>query len=537
MSARCLASPRSAVVFWLGFGGVAFGALTACGGSTSEEKRGDNRPSVAIDEDAGPTGSGASASSAHPGSSSASGQATSTSKPGSGPTSGSKPGQPSGNTGGSTGGYTGGGTGGYTGGGTGGYTGGGTGGYTGGGTGGHTAGIGGSGPFQPRPPIMIPNRPNGGVTNAENCSEPTEEKSAGSYCYAQQNCSNDSIYSSCSNIGGSNWQCNCGDYNRALGYTVTNADASVCLATLNLCTPGKEPEFGPTACGVEESPQVYSNSCSTQRSCTRSVDLGGGMQVSISDYQYANCQDNGEGVINCSCQTTLVGRAYDFIGTTLQAACTNSLDLCASAEEPEFTAEPKCVPSRSESAYNCSYSEYCTSQAEVQEGVSQIVAESPSASCYRQSEDGPWSCSCANPDISMNFEVAASQAVGGLCLNAFDLCTDFDPSKLPTEPPCSSIVNVTENSYMGTACDASAQCGHAVTLNGLDVTLYGAITTTCQAAEGGGWDCLCYGGSSSASLQIEADTDWDACAKAVVECPSVVPNYESNIGGRIDKPL
>jgi hypothetical protein len=486
---------------WLVLGGSVV-ATSACGASTLDEGRDHpDKPSIAIDEDSGvggATSGGAGTQSPAMGSAS---------QPGTKPTSGGGMTIPSGTP------------------------------TPTGGTG--TTKPGTSTTDQPpvtTPPVMLPPivkppiaLPPAGTSvtppaQVDNC-EPSTVHSDEKYCETIVSCDNATLYASCYDNGGGGWDCGCSNGYTSLSYRVAGADAGICDSSIVLCTPGQEPELSDVTCGSDYA-YTSSNYCSSQRSCTRTAELEGGLQAQLQDYQQSSCQDLLDGSISCWCAASGTQRNYEFTGTELSDTCSASLDLCANSEAPTFPAEQTCEPQyRSDYGTSCEYSILCKSTVEVSPGVTAVAQESQYSNCYQQTTNGPWGCSCSSGQLGLNFEIANEVISSAeLCPNALSVCEDFDPSALTGEVACKQ-----NSQYAGTGyCSATAVCTQDGNVGGLDLSLKGSISTSCQVGEDGSWSCVCYGGVSQVALEVEAADEWDACGQAIAECPDLVPR---SVGG------
>jgi hypothetical protein len=483
---------------WL-LAGVLMSGIVACGGSTSDEGRGNmNTPPTRIDEDAGAQppsendqdgGTSPSPSSEDPDEPAPGGSeepGTSPTTPGATPpvmtTTPGKPTEPS----------------------------------TPVGTG--------------RPPVVFP--PPVGTTSpieeVVNCQPPTVREST-DYCEATQQCDNDSIYSYCKSDGTGSWSCQCADNYGSRSFTVPGGDPSVCVSSLALCTPGEQPEVTGSEC-QDATTYLSGDYCSAQRACTSSADIAGG-SASIYDYQYSNCQIGLGGAITCSCSANGYSQLYELSDTTLAAACTDSLGLCAEQQPLDFPEELTCKASyRSQSPSDCQYNEECRSEVPVQDGVVAIYSEAHNSSCY-DAGTGSWQCNCYDATNSMSFEVAADQIADlDLCPTTLSLCNDFDASQL-SEGECTR----TSESAGDTYCNAQVSCEHTGTVSGLDITVLGYVSTDCQIAEDGSWNCNCYGGTTSASHSLMAEDAWTACELSTDVCPGLVPTTAN--GGNVGFPI
>jgi hypothetical protein len=389
-----------------------------------------------------------------------------------------------------------------------------------------------------RPPIVLPpmspSAPGSDAPAPEGCSDASVTTGTG-YCENIQSCSNDSIYSSCKDQGNGTWSCTCssnyfyGNY-ELQGVTETTA----CGPVLELCKGGQAtvPEFGELTCDAVTS-SADATSCYVNQSCTRSATLSEGITALQYDQKYANCYDNGNGTLTCSCGTNTTSQQYELSSTDLASSCQAILDVCTNPP-PEFAEEPACAEySKTEGVNQCSIEMQCTRSANVAEGIDAVQYEYQYANCSSAAEGDSWTCNCSTTNRYLNFEMSTTEPQ---CADALALCV----STTPIEPTGEIACETSYQTLNSGSCNAQLTCTQQAEVGGTSVGMYGYLNAYCQDDGDGTFTCSCNSDTESVSFDAEGTDGWDVCADAAKSCPEritpTVGGSSGNVGGGIAPP-
>lgn len=362
--------------------------------------------------------------------------------------------------------------------------------------------------------------PEAGQPNIPDPPEPPEgctpqQISASAYdCSMQMVCDGtDLVYSYCNNQNNGTWFCECQTNRTFQQFSLVGLGGSAaCSAVADFCASGEVPNPGPEEC-VDSGSSRAASYCTVQETCTRPFELEDGVQAGLSRTRYASCSQQSTNVQLCSCQT---GLQYQISGQDGTTACDTLMDICEDPT-PEL-GESVCVPQFTSGASGyCETQMQCTQTAEVADGVFATLLDNRYLSCSSQGMGGGGRsvCYCSTNRTQTRFDVELP-ADAGLCSQVTAGC-DISGVELEGPITCSPASQSAGGGY----CNAQIDCRQAGTIGDFELSLYGSLYTDCQQINGA-WSCNCRTGTENATIEVEADTDWDACTAAVAACPDVV---------------
>lgn len=331
-------------------------------------------------------------------------------------------------------------------------------------------------------------------------------------CYVEMTCDDGQyLYTSCSDQRNGSWICACQDGKRPQvdQYTITGlAGSAACSAIADFCASGEVPNPGPEECSKTSASRT-SSYCYVEETCTRPFEIEDGVEAGVSRMRYANCTQSGS-VQLCSCQN---GYQYQISGQDGTTACDTLLPLCE--DTPPELGEPVCVPQNTSggSGY-CESQTQCSQTAEVSEGVFATLVQNRYIYCSSQST-GRSTCNCSNERSSTRFDVELPTD-GALCGQVSAGC-DVTGVELEGPITCAPASQTAGGGY----CNAQVDCRQAGTVGDFDLWLYGTLFTSCSQVNGV-WTCNCSTSNESANVEVDAESDWDACTAAIQACPDVV---------------
>lgn len=234
------------------------------------------------------------------------------------------------------------------------------------------------------------------------------------WSFTSQNCSlnffcpSHAGWTSCWNVGGGEFSCDCSrDYFWAT-YRMSNVDMSeACAYAASACVGGPDAEQAPPSCTPSYLYQS-TNYCNASSNCRIKVDVDGA-DVVRSGSNYVHCEQRGD-AWTCDCDLA-DGRLSVRLETSSGSndMCLDALDWCSGELTRE--GERKCTPSSQYGGTHACYVNLrCTQDAEAG-GVPATLTESYTLSC--NSEDrSQWRCDC--PGVG-RFDVEAD--------TGWDACT------------------------------------------------------------------------------------------------------------------
>lgn len=259
----------------------------------------------------------------------------------------------------------------------------------------------------------------------------TYRSESSSSCQFQQSCtksadlgggvtavSSGSYLTYCSDLGGGYLDCTCNGGNSYQYFDVTGLTAeTACEATMGVCVPGGA-GGAPVVSDCATSYEIVSeDSCTLQRSCTNTFDVGEGT-AQASDSPYANCSRNADGVLTCSCSSRQRALSFDLqSGADGTIGCEQALDVCATSEQIEPSGDIECdASSQTVSTSSCQSTVQCT-QSATTNGVK--IGVYNAVSTYCTNFDGVWTCNCSSGTASAAFNYEPAEG-----MDSWDACTE-----------------------------------------------------------------------------------------------------------------
>ncbi|HEX2734193.1 MAG TPA: hypothetical protein VHM70_21440 [Polyangiaceae bacterium] len=349
------------------------------------------------------------------------------------------------------------------------------------------------------------------------CMEGARTTSTG-YCQLSLSCSNDNLSSNCTAQPDGTYACSCNS-NAAYGNYVLSGvdDANACDSALELCKGGTTIQFGTDVTCQEPMLMQFTGACQLMQQCGTSAAVSDTVTAYLYDTHYASCSDDGDGRLSCSCSTNSVSRDYTLTGESLDTACQTALDLCT-GDAPPVGPSATCTPVvQSDTKSDCQLQNQCESSAPVGDGSAVVVNDYQSSSCT-VGADGTWSCSCSTSTRSLSFQLSDDQEVDDRCASVLGVCTgDAAP-----EPSGEITCETTSQTASGDYCSTQVTCTQNASVGDLEIGLLGGLSTSCQRASDGMWNCGCSSGVVSVSYDVEGDDGWAACTAASATCSDQV---------------
>jgi len=224
------------------------------------------------------------------------------------------------------------------------------------------------------------------------------------------------------------------------------------------------------------------------------------------DYGYSSCWNNGNGEFSCDCSRDYYYSTYWLSETDAQSACAYATSACIAGPDAE-RGQPKCTPSYLyQGATYCSANAACQTSVDI-EGADIAKTSNNSVNC-EQREDS-WVCNCYTEEGQLTVTLSSEDGSAGMCVDALDWCGGEITREGPRDCRPSSQ-NAQTNS-----CYANLLCTQDVLVGGAPATLSESFTVNCENEESGAWACNCPG---AGSIEVAAETAWDACTLAASEC-------------------
>jgi hypothetical protein len=361
-------------------------------------------------------------------------------------------------------------------------------------------------------------------------------------CEENLECTNDFIYTFCSNEANDTWRCNCHSNYGYVTFELDSADSSAACDTVSeLCTERVQPEYTEReTCSIAYQSESI-DYCDIQERCVQSAEVDEGITAVLERYNWTNCYSDGTGSLYCDCSTDTTYRNFQITGTSGSAACELVMDLCKDPTEvvfdegdttcrPEYQYPDDDMEDEPGMSGHCGLAQTCTTPAAVSDAVTALQNDWQSADC-QQLADGTAFCSCHSLDMSLSFEMDTATVGSDTCTRALRACTSGEELVLSGPIDCQRSYQSAQD---GQYCNAQLSCGQAGTIGDLSLVAYGGIDASCQIlASGEPATCSCSSGTETASFELDVDaTDaWDMCSLAAKRCPDLV---EVQIGGSGD---
>jgi hypothetical protein len=215
-----------------------------------------------------------------------------------------------------------------------------------------------------------------------------------------------------------------------------------------------------------------------------------------------------------------VSRTLKIEGAERSAACSAAAKVCVDDEAPEPSCE---VANKRVSQGVCEIGETCTSEIEIDSGVTATVESNYWGSCSL-SEADQFSCQCSGSAEFGEYLVTAS-STSDLCDSWIDFCKSGSKPELTGPEVC-----IQESaSATGTTCEASTACSQTADLGG-GVALIAPVTrfANCERLQDGVVRCSCSTGVETFFYEAALTTvDRDVCLTAISSC-SPATTIESN---------
>jgi hypothetical protein len=272
---------------------------------------------------------------------------------------------------------------------------------------------------------------------------------------------------------------------------------------------------------AEPNVSVNSDYCNISETCSISVPVSEGINAvqqtsnSTSCYRYYGYPEQGsaEDTLQCQCNGPNVYKNYLVSGIPATSACLE-LQLCS--DEPSVVLpEPTCmVTNESTSNSYCDLQRECSQTAETADGVTIDVTQYEYANC--SFSNGEATCSCQGGVRNLYFGMDIGSTAEA-CGDAIAVCQTEDDIVPEGEITCSTASQSSGQGY----CSASIDCAQDAVVNGTTISVHASMNASCTP-DGDAYACSCSSNVASASLQVEADTEWDACSQAATECPELI---------------
>jgi hypothetical protein len=245
------------------------------------------------------------------------------------------------------------------------------------------------------------------------------------WCELQLECEGSSLFTYCQGQGAGTQYCECGGNFGYSGFQLEDVgDVDACQAVLEACTSEEEITFdGPPECTTDYQ-SASGDYCEVGVQCTQSAELGEGVSAVLSEYQYAYCNDRGDGSWNCQCNGAGGTVSFD-LGDPPGgiATCNGALEICSGVAAAETSGPIECARTyQSANGQWCDAQIDCTQSADVG-GVSVDVHANIWANC-EQTGDTTWTCSCNGGSDSATFEVESADGWDS-CSEASEMCPDL----------------------------------------------------------------------------------------------------------------
>lgn len=349
---------------------------------------------------------------------------------------------------------------------------------------------------------------------------------ASNYCDMQEVCGGSSVYSSCSASTDDAWLCSCSGGVSSGSYELAGATGeTACGVVRDLCMQGVSPEFDTELDCSTTYRTATTTYCQFQQSCTRSAPLGDGVTALESGSYTAYCSDAGDGSMNCSCYGSNGNRNFDVIGLTGETACEASMELCLPSEASSAPVTSDCATTYEVvSADACTLQLSCIDSFDLGDGTAEL-SDARGASCSRNADD-ELICSCSADGRTRSFELLTGADGSTGCDEALDVCETAEAPEPSGDVEC----DATSQTVSTSVCQSTVQCKQASTVNGVEIGVYGSVSTYCSNIEGE-WSCTCASGTAAAAFNYqpaEGMDPWDACTEASAVC---LDQVGVNIGG------
>ena len=239
-----------------------------------------------------------------------------------------------------------------------------------------------------------------------------------------------------------------------------------------------------------------SNYCSLNFSCSEQTG----------QYGWISCSETADGDAACSCNNYDFWPSYLVHDADFDYACAYATSACVAGKDAEV-GKPVCTP-----AYLYQSTTYCSATANCEtpmdiEGTQ--MTKTGTSSAYCEAREDLWSCTCSTSDGRVSFRLDMSEGSASMCVDALDWCEGGFTTEGPRncEP---RTLNAQTNS-----CSVNLDCTQDALVDGVPAVFNQSYAVTCERDESDAWVCECPG---AGSLEVAAETGWDACTLAASDC-------------------
>ncbi len=333
-------------------------------------------------------------------------------------------------------------------------------------------------------------------------------------CTTQYSCPAASVYGSCTE-NGDHWNCSCQDSTHTLSTSLAGVTGiEACEAISAACLMYESLTYdGDTEC-TPYSQSTTTTACDDTLECRTSVDLGGGISASTTEYNASSCTSDGAGGWNCSCSFGAVSATYLLNGSDT-APCELSLSLCESPDDLTFEGDEACQTlTSSASELRCDISQKCTSVADVSDGITATRSLNRSTSCLPDGDT--WDCQCQNTGaLPYSFAVAPETAPLDTCLVASSFCGTLENVTLDESVSCETL----SQTASAASCEARLNCQLGREVEGVLVSRDQTMSTVCAQGTDSSYECQCVTNGESMDFVLDGEaTPFETCSAAVERC-------------------
>jgi hypothetical protein len=362
-------------------------------------------------------------------------------------------------------------------------------------------------------------------------------------CSLQMNCNPPELSyqvglsSSCSEDVDGVWTCSCYSSQTATTqyYKLTGVEdtSQACDLGLPICAQGSGLVWTSPVC-ASASNDVGNSSCVAGETCYEYAQLNDRVQAEISTERQASCTDRGYDS-DCWCLDTEY-RAAPVSGTTIDSACSVSLEVCGRDVDPALLESACEAPSQYQDSTSCSSSTVCGAKLP-QLGSDSVYAllnpyqkYSSCNSSGNGSADDYWNCSCSGTSISRSLAIKLDDTGPSAACAVADALCQPDVTFVPAGTPSCEVTGV--GSSGGAACNATQVCFQPGMFGATPLAVGAQIYTYCYQLTGGDWSCSCESGGSNTSSTFAASGSGAlaVCTSAAADCATQAVYAEDAYG-------
>jgi hypothetical protein len=366
--------------------------------------------------------------------------------------------------------------------------------------------FGGSAGAGGRPPLALP----------PGCQPRTPMETA-QVCSLAVDCdTSPSVRTYCHRLDSGEWECQCANQEHL--YRVENAAGlDACALAARLCSDDQI-ELGPESC-EHVSDSSDQDGCAIDVACREPIAIDAMADVRAWRIRFGSVRCDRSDVaypFGCTCANGATS-SYGLLADSSELACGPFADFCMSGETPVFDGAEACsLMYATSDSEGCHRAAGCGMQMLLTDEVSLVQAKERYASCVARPGGGS-ECSCSDHDTAFVFYLSNPPDAAS-CESSIANCDPNAAIERTGPPNCESL---SDDPATGDSCGAVLICVQPVTVDNRSIEARGSVNLLCRRAElGMAWFCSCASGQDTTRFELGAagaDAS-EACSQASTAC-------------------